>query len=187
MFERRRRPILGAAVVVGASRVAARHEVQQQELVEAQRENEIQREVELQRSREEEQELRTQRAVDEAMKKAARENQAAQRSAAEVLSPPLPQYYNTYPSMPVQTGDMGFYKPAAIAGPSVQPVPADPLRSQSQEGRLQRAPDIGSIGLASRSQTQYCAQCGFACQVGDRFCRQCGTKQVYQERLEKMI
>ncbi|EXA29025.1 hypothetical protein FOVG_19411 [Fusarium oxysporum f. sp. pisi HDV247] len=183
MFGRRRRPILGAAVVVGASRTAARHEVQQQELVEAQREDEIQRGIELRRREEEEEELRTQRAVDEAMKKAALENQAAQQSAAAVLSPPLPRYHDNYPSMPVQTQDMGFHNPITNAGPSTQAVPAYPLGSQSQEGRLQSAQDSGFIAPASRPQTQYCPQCGFACQGGDRFCRQCGAKQVHQGRL----
>ncbi|RKK59529.1 hypothetical protein BFJ69_g17300 [Fusarium oxysporum] len=146
MLRRRRRPILGAAVVVGASRTAARHEVQQQELVEAQREDEIQRGIELRRREEEEQDLRTQRAVDEAIKKAALENQASQQSAATVLSPPLPRYHDTYPSMPVQTQDMGFYNPVANAEPSTQAVPAYPPGSQSQEGRLQSAQGLW-VGL----------------------------------------
>ncbi|WAO91331.1 Hypothetical protein NCS54_00879800 [Fusarium falciforme] len=90
MFGRRRRPILGAAVVVGASRSAARHEVERQAAMNTQRELEIQREVELQRRNEEEQERRMQRAVDEAIQKAAVENPAPQPSAA-ALAPPPPQ------------------------------------------------------------------------------------------------
>ncbi|KAJ9424378.1 hypothetical protein QL093DRAFT_2112267 [Fusarium oxysporum] len=58
MFGRRRRPILGAAVVYGASRAAAKHEVRNQELMASERDREIEREVDLRRREEEEQELR---------------------------------------------------------------------------------------------------------------------------------
>ncbi|KAH7230982.1 hypothetical protein BKA59DRAFT_368977, partial [Fusarium tricinctum] len=94
------------AVLVHASRAAARHEVRKQELMETQREDDIQRGIEMQR-REEEEELQTQRAVDEAMKKAALETQAAQQRVPTVS--PLPQYRETYPSVQVQTQDMGLY------------------------------------------------------------------------------
>ncbi|KAF4456809.1 hypothetical protein F53441_1160 [Fusarium austroafricanum] len=84
MFGRRRRPILGAVVVYGASRAAVKHEVRKQELMASERDREIEREVDLRRREEEEQELRTQRAVDETMKKAALQEQAAQQSAAAI-------------------------------------------------------------------------------------------------------
>ncbi|KAH7009280.1 uncharacterized protein B0I36DRAFT_60971 [Microdochium trichocladiopsis] len=58
MSQRRRRPILGAAVLVGASRSAARHEVQKQAVMDSQREVEIQHEVEARRRQEVEQERR---------------------------------------------------------------------------------------------------------------------------------
>jgi hypothetical protein len=177
MFGRRRRPILGTAVVVGASRAAARHEVRKQELIETQREDDIKRGIETQRREEEEEELRTQRAVDEAMKKAALETQAAQQRVPTVS--PLPQYRETYPSVQVQTQDMGLYDSVQNAGSIIQPVPAYPLGPQSQEG-LQGSPDFGP---ASKSKIQYCTQCGFACQARDRFCRQCGARQTNQERL----
>lgn len=181
MFGRRRRPILGAAVVVGASRAAARHEVRKQGTLEAQREMEIQREVELRRRQEEEQELRTQRAVEEAMKKAALENQAAQQNTAAPMSPPPPQYYNNSPSMPSQTRDIGAYNPVANVVPDAQTVPPYSLGSQSRDGRIQSPQAFSSMGQGPRSNAQYCTQCGFACQAGDRFCRQCGAKQANAE------
>lgn len=73
----RRRPLLGAAVVVGASRSAARHEVERQ----AQRNAEMQlaadRAADKQRREEDERDRRTQLAIDEAIaKERSRTNQA---------------------------------------------------------------------------------------------------------------
>ncbi|KAH6609301.1 hypothetical protein Trco_002647 [Trichoderma cornu-damae] len=135
MFNRRRRPVLGAAVLVGASRAAARHEVERQAVMDSQREMEIQREVEARRRQEAELDQRTQRAVDEAMKKAAAENQAAQQSAA-AISPP-PPYNNNQTPMPIQAQDTGLltatpgqpYAPAASAAPGIQPEM--PMRAPS--------------------------------------------------------
>ncbi|KAI8649182.1 hypothetical protein NCS57_01454400 [Fusarium keratoplasticum] len=129
MFGRRRRPILGAAVVVGASRAAARHEVERQAVMDTQRELEIQREVELRRRNEEEQERRMQRAVDEAIQKAAVENPAPQHSAAALAPPPPQQYYSTPSPIPVQAQDVGLlaampgqpYAPGTNVSPSIQP------------------------------------------------------------------
>ncbi|KAF9767975.1 hypothetical protein IL306_014782 [Fusarium sp. DS 682] len=174
MFGRRRRPILGAAVVVGASRAAARNEVRKQEFMATEREAEIQRGIELRRREEEEEERRTQRVVDEAMKKAALEGNAAQQNAATVLTPPLPQYYDTYPTTQVQTRDMGLYNSVNDAGPIIQPVPAYQLGPQSAEGRLQ------TVQEGPGSKIEYCTQCGFACQAMDRFCRQCGARKAPQ-------
>ncbi|KAF4416174.1 hypothetical protein F53441_14561, partial [Fusarium austroafricanum] len=177
---RRRRPILGAAVVVGASRAAARHEVREQELMATEREAEIQRGIELRRREEEEEERRTQRAVDEAMKKAALEERAAQQSAAAVSTLPPPQYYDTYPSMQVQTRDMGLYNSVNDAGPIIQSIPAYQPGPQSASGRLQSAQGSSP---APGSKIEYCTKCGFACQATDRFCRQCGARQAPQELL----
>ncbi|KAM6529223.1 hypothetical protein FALCPG4_007370 [Fusarium falciforme] len=198
MFGRRRRPILGAAVVVGASRSAARHEVQRQAAMDTQRELEIQREVELRRRNEEEQERRMQRAVDEAIQKAAVENPPPQQSAAALAPPPPQQYYSAQSPIPVQTQDMGFlatmpgqpYTPGTNVSPSIQPEqlmpsplqpPAYSPRSLSQDGRPRSAQGISPTVPAAGLTTKYCTQCGFACQVGDRFCRQCGAKQVGPE------
>lgn len=199
MFGRRRRPILGAAVVVGASRAAARHEVQRQAVMDTQRELEIQREVELRRRNEEEQERRMQRAVDEAVQKAAVENPVPQPSTAAFAPPPPQQYYSTQSPIPVQTQDAGLlaampgqqpYIPGPNLSPSIQPeqlMPSPPQppayspRSLSQDGRPRSAQGVSPTVPATGPTTKYCTQCGFACQVGDRFCRQCGTKQVGSE------
>ncbi|RGP59656.1 hypothetical protein FLONG3_11127 [Fusarium longipes] len=173
MFGRRRRPILGAAVVVGASRAAAKHEVRKQELMATERDREIQREVELRRYEDEQQELRTQRAVDEAMKKAALE-QAAQQNNAGMSAPPQPQYAEAYPVVQVQTRDMGLYNSVDDPRTIVQPAPAYQLAPQFAEERPQKE---SLQSPASSSRTRYCTQCGFNCQDTDRFCRQCGAKQ----------
>jgi hypothetical protein len=86
--------------------------------METQREDDIQRGIEMQRregEEEEEEELQTQRAVDEVMKQAALETQAAQQRVPTVS--PLPQYRETYPSVQVQTQDMGLYDSVQNAGP----------------------------------------------------------------------
>jgi hypothetical protein len=174
MFGRRRRPILGAAVVVGASRAAAKHEVRKQELMATERDREIQREVELRRYEDEQQELRTQRAVEEAMKKAALQEQAAQQSIASVSVPSQPRYNETYPVVQVQTQDMGLYNSVDDARTIIQPAPAYQLAPQFVEERPQKTPTPSpTVG----SRPQYCTQCGFTCQNTDRFCRQCGAKQ----------
>ncbi|KAH7111167.1 hypothetical protein B0J13DRAFT_516338 [Dactylonectria estremocensis] len=179
MFGRRRRPVLGAAVLVGASRAAARHEVQKQVVMDSQREIQVEREVEARRMQEEEQERRTQRAVEEAMKKAATDNQAYQQSAAPTVLQSPQQFYNNQPPIPMQ--DTGFlmttpgqpYTLVMDAGPSNQPN--QPMRAPSPQ-----VPIHFSTGPALGSNARYCTQCGFACQVGDRFCCQCGAKQVDQ-------
>jgi hypothetical protein len=168
--------------------------------METQRDIEIQRQVEAQRRQEEEQERRTQRAVEEAMKKAAAENQAAQQSAAAVVSPPpQQQFYNTQSPIPIQTQDMGlltampgsYYAPAMNAGLSPQqeqfmraPSPQPPAYvlsgSPSQDIRPKSAQGISSTAAAPESNTRFCTQCGFGCQVGDKFCSRCGANQASQ-------
>ncbi|EHK19392.1 uncharacterized protein TRIVIDRAFT_224635 [Trichoderma virens Gv29-8] len=187
MFNRRRRPVLGAAVLVGASRAAARHEVQRQAVAESQREMDIQREVEVRRLREVEMEQRTQRAVDEAMKKAALENPAPQQSPAVMMvQPPPQQFYNNQQPIPIQspgqsytvgTNMMPGLQPEQIMrAPSPQP-PAYSSESLSQD-RPKSAQGIGSASPALESSVRYCSQCGFSCQIGDKFCSRCGSKQV---------
>lgn len=70
MFGRRRNPLLATAVVVGASRSAARREVGKQSNNQAQYEQDVQREAERREREEKEQEVQTQRAVDEALRRA---------------------------------------------------------------------------------------------------------------------
>jgi len=175
MFGRRRRPILGAAVVVGASRAAAKHEVRKQELAATEREREIQREIELRRYEDERQEQRTQRAVDEAMRKAALQEQAAQQNNAVMQTPQQPQYSETYPVVQVQTRDMGLYNSVDDSRTAFEPAPAYRLAPEFVEERPQKS-SVSSPAPAPRAR--YCTQCGVLCQDTDRFCRQCGTRQL---------
>ncbi|KAH7112212.1 hypothetical protein B0J11DRAFT_619797 [Dendryphion nanum] len=74
---RRRRPILGAALLVGASRSAARNEVEKQAQRSAETQMAAERAVDKSRREEEERERRTQLAIDEAI---ARERSRAQNA-----------------------------------------------------------------------------------------------------------
>ncbi|KAL6788821.1 hypothetical protein J3E68DRAFT_415745 [Trichoderma sp. SZMC 28012] len=186
MFGRRRRPVLGAAVLVGASRMAARREVQRQAMMDSQREMDIQREVDMRRLQEAEMEQRTQRAVDEAMKKAAAENAAVpQQGAAVVVSPPPQQIYHTPSPMPMQMqsppGQPYTLAPNMMPGiPPEQmarvPSPQPPAYSSEYlpQDRPKSAQGIGS----AESNVRYCTECGFGCQIGDKFCSRCGAKQA---------
>lgn len=185
MFGRRRRPILGAAVLVGTSRMAARHEVQRQAMASSQREMDIQREVEYQRRQEAEEERRIQAAVDEAVKKATAESQTPQPNAAPMVSPPPQQYYTTQSPMPVQPQP---YMPAMNAAPNANippeqfmqapSPPAYTARSPSQDERPKSAQGLGATPPVAGANVRYCTSCGNACQVGDKFCGQCGAKQI---------
>jgi hypothetical protein len=65
----RRRPILGAAVLVGASRSAARHEVEKQAQRDAERPMAVERAAEKKLLEQKENDRRTQLAIDEAIAK----------------------------------------------------------------------------------------------------------------------
>ncbi|KAI5197923.1 hypothetical protein AUEXF2481DRAFT_516600 [Aureobasidium subglaciale EXF-2481] len=80
MHGHRRRPLLGAALVVGASRSAARNEVEKQ----AAREAEARLAADTRRREEEERAMRTQRAIDESI---------ARQYAAVGKQPEPPIYY----------------------------------------------------------------------------------------------
>lgn len=189
MFGRRRRPVLGAAVLVGASRMAARREVQRQAMMDTQREMDIQREVDMRRLQEAEMEQRTQRAVDEAMKKAAAENAVPQQGAAVVVSPPPQQIYHTPSPMPMQMqsppGQPYTLAPNMIPGiPPEQmarvPSPHPPAYSSEYppQDRPKSAHSIGSAAPAAETNVRFCTECGFGCQIGDKFCSRCGAKQA---------
>ncbi|VTO91778.1 unnamed protein product [Fusarium graminearum] len=178
MFGRRRRPILGAAVVVGASRAAAKHEVRKQEILATERDQEIQREVELRRYQDEQQELRAQRAVDEAIKKAGLQEQAVQQNAAVMPLQPQQQYNAAYPVMQPQPRDMELYNSTGQSMQEYRPAPEYSLAPQFVDERPRKSPVPRQT---PDSRVQYCTQCGQTCQEADRFCRQCGMKQPYRE------
>jgi hypothetical protein len=180
MFGRRRRPILGAAVVVGASRAAAKREVQKQAIIASERDREIEREIELRRYQDEQQELRAQRAVDEAIKKAGLQEQAAQQSTAPMPVPPQQQYNTGFPVMQSQPRDMGFYNSNAQPAQEFRPPPEYQLAPQFVE----EIPQKSLIpGQTPGSRVHYCTQCGQNCQDTDKFCRQCGAKQPCRENM----
>jgi len=81
-----RRPVLGAAVVYGVSRSAARREVEEQEQRNAEAQISAERAAEKQRREEEERERRTQLAIDEAIAKERSKNAAVEAEPRYVIA-----------------------------------------------------------------------------------------------------
>lgn len=197
MFGRRRRPILGAAVLVGASSVAAKRAVQRQDMMSTQREMEIQYQVDARRREEEEQDRRTQRAVEEALKKSAAENQAAQQQQQGAVASPPPQQQQQYNNpMPIQGHDSGYLSPGQqqaymmpntqqpeqlMRAPSPQPPAYYLSASPAPDARPKSAQGLGSAEPVQELRSRYCTQCGYACRDGDRFCAGCGARQGPQD------
>jgi len=194
MFGRRRRPVLGAALVVGASRSAAKYEVQKQAQLDAARDAEIQREIERRKYEEEEQQRRTQLAVDEAVKKANSNNQPDQYINVSSQPPPPPHqavYQGPAPlPYPAMTGAAyGLPSNAPNVAPSYQPqapglgvLPGAtpsylappymvPARPQSSEGLASPAPFLTPMPTN-------CRECGYLCAPKDTFCSRCGGRLV---------
>lgn len=104
MFGRRRRPLLGTAVVIGASRSAARHEMAYQGQVAAAEQQAAQMQAELQMHEEQERERRTQAAINEAIAKERQRNEqtrlesGAMANTTEVTGGRAPPIYNSAPA-----------------------------------------------------------------------------------------
>lgn len=173
MFGRRRRPLLATAVVVGASRSAARREVGRATAGQAQYEQDVEQEAERKRREEEGQEARTQRAVDEALKRAGVAGYADQ--------PPSTAGSSTRPVQQRQSAQAGAL-PVSVTPqnsptkPEFQPHPQTLAPVGPQGGDALRTPTPMSLG--EEGAIQYCPACGNACQMEDMFCRKCGRKQV---------
>jgi hypothetical protein len=75
----RRRPILGTAILVGASRSAARHEMEKQKQRDAETQIAIERAADKKRREEEENDRRTQLAIDEAIARERSRNEDASK------------------------------------------------------------------------------------------------------------
>ena len=180
---RRRRPILGTALVIGASQQAARREVQLAASAQVQRDLEIERAAEAKHRREREEDARVQRAVEEAMRNSnANAGPPSPPGAYPGAAPPPGVYYPGYPP------PAGVYA-GAPPPPGVYPPP--PVPQGYQGAPQQRSLDPGnpppaytpqntgrsSPGSSTR-KSQYCPECGNACTMADRFCRQCGAKQA---------
>jgi len=190
MLGRRRRPVLGAAVLVGVSRSAARHEVQKQSQQDDIREMEIEREVERRRREEEEQQRRTQLAVDEAVKKSGAGNQPAQYVNFS-NQPPLPQQAAMYqvsapppyqgPSYgrPSSTSNTLYNQPQAqLLGhpPESPPYIAPTYLAPPVPQRPKSANGLTSPGSYPMAKSTNCSMCGHLFAPEDLFCAKCGTR-----------
>lgn len=151
MFPRRRRPLLGAAVVVGASRSAAKHEVQQAQLAASN-----QQQAQWERDRQ------IQLAADEAVEKHKREEEMKRREEEE-------RQRQTQAAIDIAIlKDRSDLQKPGIVQPAfgVAPMPQPPIASQF--GMEQ------SYGIGMR----YCTACGEGCDVQHKFCAFCGAKLV---------
>ncbi|KAK3323143.1 hypothetical protein B0T19DRAFT_476299 [Cercophora scortea] len=136
MFGRRRRPVLGTAVVIGASRAAARHEVQKQSTSQLQYEDDVAREAERKRQEEAEQEERTQRAVEQALKKAGLHHDGVSQ---ENITPLV-----LSPAMAAQTGQ-------TQPGNSTSAVLQSPQSYPGGSGGLLNIPSPGASGATPQN------------------------------------
>lgn len=173
MFGRRRRPLLGAAVLVGASRASARHEIQRQAALDSQREMVMRQELEAQRLREAEQEKETRRLVQEEVQRATSNNPNTASSSTD-SSQPLQQLHNSPPpSYPPAYHESNIRQGDATPTNSRQ-VSAGDNTYNNHEAEASSGPEVAG-------KTRHCTQCGAVCQVRDRFCWKCGAKHVTQE------
>lgn len=150
----RRRPVLGTALIVGASRGAARREVSKQTTAQqqqsAQNSDDVDRQVadklqeeEDHRREKEEQEARIQKAVDEAVRKA-----GVEQPKPVVLAP--------------EGGPAEGRRGSFVAGPLVLNGGAEVMPVAARE--------VGGVV----GETLFCGKCGLKGEVGDGFCRRCG-------------
>jgi len=153
---RRRRPVLGAALVVGASRASAKHEVERQVAAEAQRESDIDRAAEEKYRRKQEQDIRAQRAAEEALRTAGVSGSIGNASAS---APPT-----VYLGTPQQT----------VLNPAIPRSVTPSYTVQNNGPNLQPA----NVLVSDMQNIQYCPACGNTCDIADRFCRKCGIKQA---------
>lgn len=135
----RRRPILGAAVLVGASRSAARHEVERQAERDAQVQMAADRSAEKRLLEEKERERRTQMAIEEAMAKERVRTDTAENLAYR--SDPMPTGY-------VNTNQMGSAPPYTAYGPS------------TGEQQCAQAKFCSNCGYECAREDKFCSRCG---------------------------
>lgn len=173
MYGRRRRPLLGAAVLVGASRASARHEIQRQAALDYQREMVMRQELEAQRLRDAEQEKRTQRLVQEEVQRTVSTNPNTASSSTEP-SQPLQQVQNSPPpSYPPA------YRESNVSSGHVTPTNSSQVSARDNVYNDQRA--AASTGAEALGKSRHCTQCGVVCQARDKFCWKCGAKHVEQD------
>lgn len=174
MYGRRRRPLLGAAVLVGASRMSARHEMERQATLDYQREMAIRQEVEAQKRQEAEQEKRTQRLVQEEVQKAVSANPNTASSSTDSSQQPLQQLQNSPPpSYPPA------YRESNVSSGHATPTNSRQVSARDDVYNDQKA--AVSTGAEAVGKTRHCTHCGVVCQMQDRFCWKCGAKHVVQD------
>jgi len=173
MFGRRRRtPILGAAVLAGTATAAARHGARQQSYMEADRQYQMQQEAELRRYAEENQRLRSQRAVDEAVNEAIAKQQAGgsgqqsqqmQQPAGSPGQGPAPVIVQPPPGVPPTYAVNDPFGSPASPSPYLQPARA-----------MADVPPRPRSTSAADSAVAFCPECGTKCGAQDNFCSRCG-------------
>jgi hypothetical protein len=141
MFHRGRgRPLVGAAVVVGASRSAARHEVAKQEQRNLEMQRAADREAEHQRREEEERARRTQQAIDEVIEKERSRTEQIEAAPRHTIS---------------NTGGAG----TAYRADDVRSYPSyDPKISDRKEVNTRYCSECGNL---CKLQDKFCSRCGF--------------------------
>lgn len=143
MLPRRRHPLLGAALVVGASKSAARHEMEKQ----AQRDNEARLVADCKKREEQERQIQTQLAIEEAIAKERLEAERKKREEEER-----------------QTQNQKAVEAAIARERSNLQVAPQIVNSTS------------GLDESKRVGPRYCPECGHACQHQDKFCVNCGNK-----------
>jgi hypothetical protein len=146
----RRRPVLGAAVVYGASKSAARHEAEKQGQRNAEMQMAAERGADKKRREEEERDRRTQLAIDEALAKERSKNE--QKLAVD----------------------------AAVARERSRSLAAATGGGIADHTATEHAPPSYTQGVDGKSgeKLRYCPNCGHKCNREAKFCAECGQKQA---------
>ncbi len=162
---RRRRPLLGAALIAGTATVAAKHGAKEQAQVEAERKYQMERDAELGKYAEESQRIQNQRAIDQAVNDALAK-QASNNSQSQ-LAPPGP-------------AAAAPRSPSANLAPDVRgPSPALPPYPYPAGGPAgQDFSSMPGSGSAMESGFRFCTGCGNRCTLQDSFCSRCGRAQA---------
>ncbi|KND86313.1 hypothetical protein TOPH_09054 [Tolypocladium ophioglossoides CBS 100239] len=155
---RRRRTLVGAALVAGTATVAARHGARKQSQIEAERQFQMEQEIEFRRIAEERERLRNQRDIDQAVNDALAKQQAGNNSQVQPAAPSGPG-----------------------AAPIMMPPPGPPPTYMAADAYLHPAMAAGPVPPRPRSTSAadsgvcFCSECGSRCGVQDKFCRGCGS------------
>ncbi|KAK0392756.1 hypothetical protein NLU13_2251 [Sarocladium strictum] len=166
---RRRRPLLGAAVIAGTATVAARHGARRQASAEAERQFQAQQAAELRRLEEERQQARNQQAIDRAVAEALAKQQQSETSSrneqAPVAQRSAPMGNQPYVDSPPMYAGADVY----ASSPSGQPMYLQPPGSARGIGPLgQQSPGTMEAGVC------FCSNCGARGSVQHKFCSSCG-------------